>query len=250
MMNMNLTQLIAPALIIASLNTTRPAAAADAPTVDSILAKLIDANGGREALEKVHSRVMRFKVESDTLGDSEGEVFAAAPNKVRSHVELAGTGAVDEGFDGTVAWAKTPWEALRVKAGEELAKVKRDAEFYRFLKLKSVYPGLAYKGTEKVGEEEAYLLESKPSASSKEKFWFSAKSGLLVRQESEFEGPQGVVNVNALSQDYKTFDGLKYPGLVKLNVSAGGQNFGFTMRFSDVKHDVQIEAAKFAKPAE
>ncbi len=210
-MNMNLTQLIAPALIIASLTTTRPAAAADAPTVDSILAKMIDVTGGKEAMEKVHSRVLRFTLESDAFANSEGEAFAAAPNKMRSHVELAGTGAIDEGFDGTVAWAKTPWEALRVKAGDELAKVKRDAEFYRFLKLKTVCPGLVYKGTEKVGEEEAYILESKPSASSKEKFWFGAKSGLLVRQESEFEGPQGVVNANVLVQDYKTFDGLSTP---------------------------------------
>jgi hypothetical protein len=249
---MNLTKLIAPALIIASLATPRTAAAADAPTVDSILAKMIDAAGGKAAMEKVHSRVVQFKLESEAFGggNSEGEVWTAVPNKLRSHVELGTPGAIDEGFDGTVAWAKSPWEGLRVKAGEELAKVKRDAEFYRFLKLKSVYPGLAYKGTEKVGEEDAYILESKPSASSKEKFWFGAKSGLLVRQESEFEGPQGVINVNVLNQDYKAFEGLKYPSLVKLNASVGGQNIAFTMRLSDVKHNVQIDAAKFAKPAE
>ncbi|MGO8676733.1 MAG: hypothetical protein ACLQVX_12780 [Limisphaerales bacterium] len=248
---MNLTQLIAPALIIASLTTSsRTAAAAEPPTVDSILARVIEATGGREAMQKVHSRVMRFKLESETFGNVNGEAFAAVPNKMRSHVDLGAPGAIDNGFDGTVAWGKSPWEGLRVKSGGEMEKVRRDAEFNQFLNLKALCPGLAYKGTEKVGEEEAYVLESKPSASSKEKFWFGAKSGLLIRQESEFEGPQGVVNVSLLNQDYKTFDGLKYPGLVKLSFSAGGQSIGFTMRFSDVKHNVQIEAAKFAKPAE
>ncbi len=37
---------------------------------------------------------------------------------------------------------------------------------------------------------------------------------------------------------------------MKFHISVGGQDIGFTMKFSDVKHNVQIEAAKFAKPAE
>jgi hypothetical protein len=250
MRSMNLTPLLVRALILCSISITGAAAAADAPTVDAILSKHIEASGGKAAMERVNSRLIKFKLESETFADSEGEVFATVPNKQRSHVELATAGAIDEGFDGAVAWAKTPWEALRVKGGDELAKVKRDADFHRNLKLKSLYPGLAYKATEKVGEEEAYLLESKPTASSKERFWFGAKSGLLVRQESEFEGPQGVVNINMLTQDYKTFDGLKYPGVTKLKISVGGQNIEFTMKAVDVKHNVKIDAAKFAKPAE
>ncbi|HXP62558.1 MAG TPA: hypothetical protein VN829_18810, partial [Dongiaceae bacterium] len=151
---------------------------------------------------------------------------------------------------GTVAWAKNPWQGVRVKTGDELAKVKRDARFDREFKLKSIYPDLAYKGTEKVGDEEAWVLESKPTASSKESFWFSTKTGLLLRQDSEFQGPAGVISVNVLPRDYRTFDGLKYPGAMKLNVSSAGQGLEFTMKFVSVKHNVEIEAAKFAKPAE
>jgi outer membrane lipoprotein-sorting protein len=250
MKSKNLAQLIAPALVMSALTLTGAAGAEDAPTVDSVLAKMIEATGGKEALEKVHSRVIQFTIESDTLASSQGEIFAAVPNKQRSHIELTGTGTIDEGFDGAVAWARTPWQPLRVKEGEELAKVKRDAEFHRDLKMKSIYPGLAYKGTEKVGDEDAYVLESKPTASSKEKFWISTKSGLPVRQESEFEGPQGVVNFNVLPRDYKTFDGLKYPGTMKMKFSSGGQDMEFTMKFVGVKHNVEVAAAKFAKPAE
>ena len=148
-----------------------------------------------------------------------------------------------------MAWAKTPWEGLREKAGDELAKVKRDAEFHRELKLKSIYPDLAYKGTEKEGQEEVYVLESKPSASSKERFYLSTKTGLVVRQDSQFEGPQGQVVVSLLAQDYKAFDGIQYPTQLKLKVSAGGQDFEFTMKILEVKHNVTIEDSKFAKPS-
>lgn len=156
-------RLIAPALIAFSLTLTSLTYAADAPTVDSILAKHIEAIGGKEALEKLHSRHVQFKVESDTTGNSEGEVFAQVPDRQRSHVELGTAGVIDEGFDGTVAWAKNPWQGLRLKTGDELAKVKRDAQFHRELRYKSLYPDLAYKATEKVGDEEAWVLESKPS---------------------------------------------------------------------------------------
>ena len=236
-------------LIISALITTQSARAADGPSVDSILAKHVEAMGGKAALEKVNSRVLKFKMESETIGASEGEIFAKAPNKQRTQIEVSNSGTINEGFDGSVAWTQSPWEPLREKAGDELAKTKRDAEFHRELKLKSIYPDLAYKGTEKTGEEEVYILESKPSPSSKERFYVSTKTGLVVRQDSQFEGPQGQVVVSLLAQDYKAFDGIKYPTLLKLKVSAGGQDFEFNMKILEVKHNVTIEDTKFAKPS-
>ncbi len=247
---MKLARLIAPALIGSSLTFAWPMAAADAPTVDSILAKHIAAVGGKEAMEKVHSRRVQFKVESETLGSSEGEAFSQTPDRERTHMDLTGAGIIDEGFDGTVAWSKNPWQGLRVKTGDELAKAKRDAQFHRELNFKSIYPDLAYKGIEKVGDEEAWLLESKPTATSKERFWFSTKTALLNRQESQFEGPAGTVNVTVLPQDYKVFDGLKFPGSLKMKIASGGQEFEITFKFQSVKHNLEMNAAKFAKPAE
>jgi hypothetical protein len=247
---MKLARLIAPVLIGSSLTLTWPAAAADAPTVDSIVAKHIEAVGGKAAMGKFHSRRVQFKMESETLGNSEGEVLAQAPDRQRSHFDLGTNGIMDEGFDGTVAWAKNPWQGLRVKTGDELAKVKRDALFHPELHYKSLYPDLAYKGIEKVGDEDAWRLESKPTATSKEQFWLSTKTALLVRQDSQFEGPAGAVNINILPQDYKTIDGLKFPGAMKMKVTSGGQEYEFSLKFLNVKHDVEIDSAKFAKPAE
>ena len=247
--NMRAKNLLVAGLIISALTGMYGARAADGPSVDSILAKHIEGMGGKAALEKVNSRVLKFKMESETMGSSEGEIFAKAPNKQRSQIELSTAGTINEGFDGSVAWAQSPWEPLHEKTGDELAKTKRDAEFHRDLKLKSIYPDLAYKGTEKAGEEEVYVLESKPSASSKERFCMSTKTGLLVRQESQFEGAQGQVVLSLVPQDYKAFDGIKYPTLLKLKISAGGQDFEFNMKVLEVKHNVTIEDAKFAKPS-
>lgn len=218
-----------------------------APTVDSILEKHIEAIGGKSALEKIKTRSMKVKLESEMLGNSEGEVLAKAPNKQRTRIEIANSGTLCEGFDGTTAWAKSPWEGLRTKSGDELAKTKRDAVFHRELEAKKTYPDLAFKGTEKTGDEDAFVLESKPSPTSKERFFFSAKTGLLVRQESQFEGPQGQVNVISTPQAYKVFDGIKYPTELKLKFSAGGQNLEFTLQVLEVKHNMELPDAKFSK---
>lgn len=218
-----------------------------APTVDSILDKHIEAIGGKAALAKLKSRTMKVKMESEALGSSEGEILAKAPNKQRTRIELANSGTLYEGFDGAVAWGKSPWEGLRIKAGDELAKTKRDAIFQRELDAKKIYPDLAFKGTEKIGEEEALVLESKPTHTSKERFFFSAKTSLLIRQESQFEGPQGQVSVVSLPQAYKSFDGIMYPTEVKLKFAAGGQNFEFTLRVLEIKHNVELSDDKFAK---
>ncbi len=248
--NMKLAHLFAPTLVGFSLTLTWPAAAAGAPTVDSILAKHVEAVGGKTAMQKIHSRRVEFRVESETLSNSQGEFFAQAPDRQGSHIDLGQVGIIDEGFDGSVAWVKNPWQGLRVKTGDELAKVKRDARFNRELNFKSVYPDLAYKGIEKVGGEEAWLLESEPTASSKERFWFSTKTALVVHQESQYEGPDGTVTVNTFPQDYETLDGLKFPGTMKMKFSNAGQAFEFTLKFLAVKHNVEIDSAKFAKPAE
>ena len=157
-------------------------------------------------------------------------------------------GVVADGFDATVAWSKNQ-SGVRVKEGEELSKTKRDADFHRYLNLKKLYPDLHYKGTDKVDGEEVHVLESKPSASPMGRFSFSTKSNLLIRQESEFEGPQGKVGLTVRLTEFLPVDEINYAHSLKLKLRAGEQEFEFAIRVKEVKHNGQIEDAKFAKPA-
>jgi zinc protease len=236
-------------LLIASLACASSARAAEAPSVESILNKYLTAIGGRAAVEKVSSRVLKVKIHSETLPDSEGELFAKAPNKLMSQIEVAANGTMTEGFDGKVAWTKTPREGARDKTGDELAKAKRDAEFYQDLKLKALYPDLAFKGTERVAGEDVLVLEARPTPTSKERFSYGAKTGLLVRRESELLGSQGRMSVTLLAQDYRAVDGIKYPHLLRIKISLGGRTFELDWRVLEIKHGVKIEDTKFAKPS-
>ena len=221
-------------------------AANNTPAVDSILDKFVEASGGKSAMEKIKSRTI--KGDLDLMGSTADWVLEAkAPNKQFSGFNNSILGVVADGFDGTVAWSKNQ-SGVRVKEGEELAKTKRDAEFYRYLNLKKIYPDLGYKGTDKVDGEEVHVLESKPSASNRERFSFSTKSNLLIRQESEFEGPQGKVSLTVRLTDFRPVDGIKYAHSLKFKISTGEQELEFAIKVKEVKHNVAIEDAKFVKP--
>lgn len=222
-------------------------AAETQPTVDSILTKFVAASGGKATMEKIKTRTL--KADLEIMGASSAWVsYAKAPNRQRSEFTVPVLGEVVDGFDGKIAWTKNQ-SGIRVKEGDELAKFRRDADFYRELNFKNLYPGLAYKGSEQVDGEEVYVLESRPSATSKERLSFSAKSGLLIRQDSEFESAQGKISMNIRLGDYRVFEGINYPYSLQFKMNVGGQELEFAIKVKEVKHNVTIEDAKFAKPA-
>lgn len=229
--------------------------AADSPggdaQVDAILAKYIEATGGRAALEKHTSRVLKASFEGFGMpAPVDWTLYAKAPNKQASEMEISGVGKMLDGFDGQVGWSKNPFTGLRLKEGQELAKQKRDADFHRDLNLKTIYTNLTAKGTVKVDGADAAVLEAKPTADSLERMLFDAKTGLLVRQESEYDMPEGRVLLQILFSDYRAVDGLKYPYLMRFNMTLPGQPAAeFSIKVKEIKHDETIDDAKFAKPS-
>src|SRR5262245_37566844 len=91
---------------------SKPAAAT--PSVDEILDKYVKAIGGKEAIEKVNSRVEKGTFELPAFGASGSiEVYAKAPNKTAMTIDIGGFGKVENVFDGTKGWASDPQSGLR-----------------------------------------------------------------------------------------------------------------------------------------
>jgi len=216
------------------------------PSVDQIVAKYIDALGGKAALEKINSRMQKGSLDIPAMGaGGPMEIYEKAPNKTLTVINIAGFGAIQEGFDGTVAWAQDPQSGLREKSGVELTDAKLDAEFYKPLKIKELYPTLTLKGKEKIGDKDAYVVEAKPAAGSPEKWYFDTQTGLLVRQDTERESPQGKVPIETYLEDYKAVDGVKVPHTVRI----ANPQFSVTVQITEIKTNVAIEDSKFAKPS-
>lgn len=216
------------------------------PTVDQIVDKYVTALGGKAAIEKFTSTASKGTFEIAAFGASgTAEIWEKAPNKSALRLDIPGFGIIEEGFNGTVAWSKDPQSGLREKTGMELASTKLDAEFYKPIKLKALYPKIMVKGKEKVGDKDAYVLEATPAEGSVETWYFDVTSGLLVRTDAERESPQGKISVQSFLEDYREVDGVKLAFTLRNVTSA----FTIVIKLDEVKRNVPVEDTKFNKPA-
>ncbi len=216
------------------------------PTIDQILDKLVEGSGGKAALEKITSRQVKGTFDLPAMGASgTWTSYAKAPNKTAMVLDIPGFGVIQQAYDGKIAWENNPMVGMRDLSGNELAARKRDAEFHRDLKMKELYPKMTVKSKLKVKDRDAYLVEAVPVEGPPEKMYFDAENGLLLRVDAERESPQGTAQVEVYFENYKEVDGVKIPFGIR-QVMPGME---ILIKFDEVKNNVEIEDAKFVKPA-
>jgi len=227
--------------------------AADAPTADSarldaVLARYVEALGGRAALEKITNSISKGTATVAGM-EMQIEVLRAAPARQASRVEIPGMGTMRDVYDGRTAWSVNPFQGNSEKTGEELAKTARDAAFYQPLQMKQLFAPLAYKGSETLEVRKVEVLEAKLAGGAVERFYFSAENGLLLRRDSEFEAGGARVTSESTFEDYKAVDGVKQPHAFRLKIEAAGQApMDLQLKFNEVRQNVALPADAFAKP--
>jgi CubicO group peptidase (beta-lactamase class C family) len=218
---------------------------------DEVLASYVTALGGRAALEKITSRVSKGNFEVSGIAVSGPvEIHAKAPNLMLLVLQMPGQETFKDGFDGKVGWEQNPDDGVTDKTGLEAGSAIRDADFYQPLKLRLQYPNLTFKGTAKVSlgkggtgkveERDALVLEA-PRAGSPRRFYFDSVNGLLLRTE-EWEAAGKMTEADEY-QDYREVDGVKVPFTIHII-----QDAHFTIKLTEVKHNVPIDDTIFVKP--
>src|SRR5262245_2965752 len=219
----------------------------ETPTVDQILDKYTQALGGAANFRKLTSRVSRGTLEVQTAEKTftgNSEIYATDPNKrvEINRLILNPCTEVDlflEGFNGTDGWSH--WDQFRKPEGAELAAIKLEAEFYREIKLKALYPKMTVNGTVKIGDRWTYVLDAAPVEGSPEKMYFDMETGLLVRRDAPKYIKGARVDFVIIIEDYKEIDGIKLPFTLRFL----SPPIKFIYTFNEVKHNALIEGAKF-----
>ncbi len=239
---------------LAFMAKERAARAAAMPTAAQVLAKYVTALGGEQAVRKVTSRVITSTVEMSPNVRGAGPVvfvqqtqYSKAPNLYAAASQPFTGPTTAKGFDGTDAWTQAANGSVTVAAGVDLARAKRDADFYGSLALERQYKTLTMEGTEKVGGREAYVLKGTLDGDNPETLYFDVQSGLLVRKGTANNTPLGKYIINTDYEDYRDVGGVKVPFLIRtLSVSPADT---MVVHVEKVENNVAIDAAKLAKPA-
>jgi hypothetical protein len=213
--------------------------------VDEIVARYEKAVGGKAAFEKLTSRVSKGSFIAGEGGNpGTTEIYQKAPNKMVTITDVPNFGVVRSGMDGTVAWMDMPQFGIQELAGDAAAASKRSADFYEDIKLKEIYPKMVVKDKESFEGHDVYVVQATPAEGAAELLSFDADSGLLVRSQTQMSGPMGPIDIDTRLSDYREIDGIKLPFVIDQERS----DFSFTIRLTEVKHNVPIDDAKFEKP--
>lgn len=212
------------------------------PSADHLIDKYVQAVGGAAATERVTSRVMKGTI---TFGDRNVplEIFSKDPDKRISFTHTPDGDSVTA-FDGHEGWLGFPGRPAREMYGSELDAAAMDADLHFATHLKGMFSDARVRGTEKVGGHDAHLVIGRREDKPPLRLYFDEKSGLLVRLVRYGETPLGLMPTQIDYADYRETGGVKIPFRWTLARPSGR----FTIQVSEVRQNVPVDDAKFAKP--
>jgi hypothetical protein len=245
----NVLLCLAVILVLKSpLHSADPQGSGSTLTVDQVLDKYVQALGGKAAIEKMTTVVIKGKVDVPSTGETGSmEMYKKAPNKEMQMINTPSNGPSQRGFDGTVGWNWDPDSGPSDMSAADLAAMKLESDFYREIRLKELYPKISVKGKERVGDREAYVVEAPHEDGSSEKMYFDTETGLLIQSEVPIDVPdEGKTIVNSRFEDFREVEGVKMP----FTIRQASADFDYVIKLTEVKYNAPIDDAKFKKPTQ
>ena len=221
-------------------SAARPEAAL--PTLDQVLDRYEQAIGGKAALIKIGSRILKgSRVGADGVLVPE-EVYQKAPDKllvITSYPDVV----FRSGFNGTSGWARSSKGDSQV-GSEQLAEIVRDAESYGNTRIRELYSRMAVEGRAVVADREAFVVGATTRNGLSERLFFDAQTGLLMRRYRESETALGPFPTQTDYEDYREVDGVKLPFSIRWSMP--GRSWG--RKIAEVKQNAAIDDAVFNPP--
>ena len=218
------------------------------PPAAAVLDRFVEVTGGKTAYEKHHTQVAKGTFGLPAQGiTGDMTMTGAEPAKMRMRVDIGAIGTLESGTDGAVVWELSPLQGPRVVEGEERADELREARFNAPLYWREQYSKVETIGTEKVGDDECVKVEATPKdGGHPEMFYFSRKSGLLLKQTGVRATSMGDIPYENSFEDYRNVDGTLEP--FKTTEKAAGQDIELTI--SEMKFNAAVPDSSFTPPAE
>ena len=222
--------------------TPRPAG----PTADEIIDKYLAAIGGQAAIDKLKTRVMKGNINTSSGLTLTYEIDQSAPDRAYE-IFVSQRGTMERAVNGRMGWEKNP-QGLRDITGQQLADLKMSLQLFRNLKLKEQYASFRPVAKSKIGERDVYVLIGTTPDKKRERLFFDAETGLLLRRVTSTETMIGIIPEQTDFDDYREVEGVKLPFTVRLSAVDAGNPVS-TRTFTEIKLNVPVDDSKFNKPA-
>jgi photosynthetic reaction center cytochrome c subunit len=213
-------------------------------TLDQVIDKYLQALGGRDALDRIRTRVMTGTVTDRALQTSPITVHEKLPASIRVETTTRQGATFARVSTGTAGWTETP-QGPRDLEGWQLSQAGRQADLGLPLALKQRYNNVRVVRYGTVDGKDTIVLVGNSAPEVQEQLQFDKASGLLLRRTIATRTPLGQLPEQIDYSDYRDVNGVKVPFQVRY---ATWQNVQ-TEKFTDVKINLPVDDGLFTKPA-
>ena len=215
-------------------------------SADQVFDKYFQALGGRERLAKLTTFAATGTYSGFNTGGAEFpvEIFASAPDKRTQIIHLREGDGVKV-YDGRNGWVAEEWRPvpLVTLTGGNLAGAKLEAIMSFPAAIQKAFSQWRV-GSTVIDDRAVEILQGANPGGTPVNLYFD-ESGLLVRLVRWNKTAVGTVPTQIDYADYREVAGVKLP-FRTIVTWTDGQN---TVALKDVRPNVPIDAAKFARPA-
>ncbi len=179
------------------------------PTGEQLLDKYVQAVGGAAAIDKVTTRVMKGTIQFG--GKSLPiDIYSKNPDMRISFTHMP-EGDNVTAFNGHEGWLAMPGGHVRDMHGSDLDGASIDADMHLATHLKAMFSELQTRGTEKVGDRDAYVVVGHRQGLPPIELYFDEQTGLLLRLLRFGETALGRMPTQIDYADYRETNGVKIP---------------------------------------
>jgi outer membrane lipoprotein-sorting protein len=218
-----------------------------AVTLEEILAKALEARGGKAALAKVQSVQMSATTTLHQAGiESAMTISIKRPNRYHASVDLGGTQMV-QCFDGTKAWYTNPMSGKAEELPETQAASMRDQGDLDGPLVDWAAKGntVTLAGVADVDGVKAHKIVVKDGTGSTKTIYIDTVTYAEIKNEMESSAMGQTMTVEIYKSDFRQVGAVWFPFRIETKM------MGMTMsttEISDLKLNVAIDNALFAMP--
>jgi outer membrane lipoprotein-sorting protein len=223
---------------------------ASAQTLDEVLAKHYEAEGGLAKLRALNTLRMTGKMTIGPGMEAPVVMEKARPNKSRMDFTLQGmTGT--QAYDGKGGWMLMPFGGKKdpEPMPEEMVKqMEEDADFDGpLIDWKAKGHTIELLGKEETEGADAYKLKVTLKTGSVSTYYIDADNYLIIKTESKRRMRGTEVDGESSIGDYKTVDGYMFPFAMEMGAKGSTQKQKLT--FDKIEVNPALDAKLFDMPA-
>lgn len=185
------------------------------PTAQALVARSVEALGGRTAIEQLPARWERSSIEIPAQGLSVAVQMFFSGNRIVTLSEMPGLGTIRSGFDGAVGWAINPAMGPQILDGIQLQQARQSADPLAVLHPERYVAGMQTVEETDFGGGRCYRVRvTTPWGETYDEF-FNKETGLPQGTVRRQASPQGDVEITAQVTEYRTVAGVRLPRTIR-----------------------------------